>query len=206
MRKDEINQSLNEEQLISRKEALKRAGLMMGGFVFAPALTGILNGCTPQAGEWTPVMFDVDQAATIKAIVDTIFPETDTPSASQAGIPGFIDELLSRNSSQDDQEAFMAELAEFMDQSADDLGVSFAEAETAAQTDYLMEIHKTASGQGEMLKNTSLPSFFMKMKSMTVVGYFTSEPGATQVLRYAPIPGPYRGCVPFEEVGRTWAT
>lgn len=206
MSNKKLNQHVEETQGITRKEALKRAGLMMGGFVFAPALTGILNGCTPQAGEWTPVAFDADQAATIKAIVDTIFPETDTPSASQAGIPGFIDELLTRNSSKEDQATFMTELEEFMEQSAVDLGVPFAEAESVAQTDYLMEIHKTAAGEGETLKDTSLPSFFMKMKSMTVVGYFTSEPGATQVLRYAPIPGPYRGCVPFEEVGRTWAT
>ena len=206
MRKEEINQSLTEEQLISRKEALKRAGLMMGGFVFAPALTGILNGCTPQAGEWTPVFFDADQAATLKAIVDTIFPETDTPSASQVGIPGYIDELLSRNSSKDDQEAFIAELTAFINQSAADLEGPFAAADVDTQYDYLMEIHKTSVGQGETLKDTSIPGFFMKVKWMTVVGYFTSEPGATQVLRYAPIPGPYRGCVPFDEVGRTWAT
>lgn len=206
MSNEKINQSLSEEQLISRKEAIRRAGLMMGGFVFAPALTGILNGCTPQAGEWTPVAFDADQAATIKAIVDTIFPETDTPSASQAGIPGFIDELLTRNSSEEDQTTFMTELEEFMEQSTLDLGISFADAESAVQTEYLMEIHKTASGHGETLKDTSIPGYLMKMKWMTVVGYFTSEAGATQVLRYAPIPGPYQGCVPFEDVGRTWAT
>lgn len=206
MSNEKINQSLSEEQLISRKEAIRRAGLMMGGFVFAPALTGILNGCTPQAGEWTPVAFDADQAATIKAIVDTIFPETDTPSASQAGIPGFIDELLTRNSSEEDQTTFMTELGEFMEQSTLDLGISFADAESAVQTEYLMEIHKTASGHGETLKDTSIPGYLMKMKWMTVVGYFTSEAGATQVLRYAPIPGPYQGCVPFEDVGRTWAT
>ncbi|HBD43018.1 MAG TPA: hypothetical protein DC011_04855 [Bacteroidetes bacterium] len=206
MRKQEFNQSLSEKQLISRKEAIRRAGLMMGGFVFAPALTGVLNGCTPQAGEWTPVAFDKDQATTIKAVVDTIFPETDTPSASQAGIPGFIDELLTRNSSEDDQTAFMNELNEFMEQSELDLGVPFADAESTVQAEYLMEIHKTASGQGETLKNTSIPDYFMKMKWMTVVGYFTSEAGATQVLRYAAIPGPYQGCIQFEDVGRTWAT
>lgn len=206
MSNEKINQQLSDAQLISRKEAIRRAGLMMGGFVFAPALTGILNGCTPQAGEWTPVAFDADQAATIKAIVDTIFPETDTPSASQAGIPGFIDELLTRNSSEDDQTAFMTELNEFMEQSTSDLDKPFADAESAVQTEYLMEIHKTASGQGETLKDTSIPGYLMKMKWMTVVGYFTSEAGATQVLRYAPIPGPYQGCIPFEDVGRTWAT
>jgi hypothetical protein len=38
-----------------------------------------------------------------------------------------------------------------------------------------------------------------------MLGYFTSEVGATQVLRYDPVPGAYHGCIPFEEVGKTWA-
>jgi hypothetical protein len=39
-----------------------------------------------------------------------------------------------------------------------------------------------------------------------MLGYFTSEAGATQVLRYIAIPGKQEGCIPFEQVGRTWAT
>ena len=48
-------------------------------------------------------------------------------------------------------------------------------------------------------------SFFSRLKQMTIVGFFTSEVGATQVLKYDKIPGAYNGCVPFEEVGVTWA-
>jgi hypothetical protein len=43
-------------------------------------------------------------------------------------------------------------------------------------------------------------------KELTLLGFFTSEPGATQVLQYDPVPGAYHGCVPLEEVGKTWAT
>jgi hypothetical protein len=39
-----------------------------------------------------------------------------------------------------------------------------------------------------------------------MLGFFTSEPGATQVLQYEAVPGAYKGCVPLSEVGRTWAT
>jgi len=38
------------------------------------------------------------------------------------------------------------------------------------------------------------------------IGYFTSEPGATIALRYDPVPGDYRGCVPLKDIGRGWAT
>ncbi len=48
-------------------------------------------------------------------------------------------------------------------------------------------------------------AFFRTAKELTLLGYYTSEPGATRELRYAAVPGAYRGCVPLAEVGRTWA-
>jgi gluconate 2-dehydrogenase gamma chain len=50
--------------------------------------------------------------------------------------------------------------------------------------------------------------FILTVKELTMLGYFTSEPGATQVLQYSPVPGAYKGCVPVSEAGngKTWAT
>jgi gluconate 2-dehydrogenase gamma chain len=50
------------------------------------------------------------------------------------------------------------------------------------------------------------PQYFLMLKELTMTGYFTSEEGATQVLRYEDVPGVYQGCIPFEDVGKTWAT
>ena len=61
-------------------------------------------------------------------------------------------------------------------------------------------------------ENTTDPApkrpFILMMKELTMLGFFTSEPGATQVLQYVPVPGAYKGCVPLSEAGngRTWAT
>lgn len=49
------------------------------------------------------------------------------------------------------------------------------------------------------------PPFFRMIKEMTVLGYYTSEIGMTEELRWMPWPGYYDGCVPFEEIGRAWA-
>jgi hypothetical protein len=43
------------------------------------------------------------------------------------------------------------------------------------------------------------------IKDLTVIGYFSSESGATQELRYNPVPGRFNGDVPFSEVGRRWS-
>ena len=50
------------------------------------------------------------------------------------------------------------------------------------------------------------PAFFRTMKELTILGYYTSQPGATKELRYVQVPGRFDGCVPFAKIGREWAT
>jgi hypothetical protein len=44
------------------------------------------------------------------------------------------------------------------------------------------------------------------MKELTLLGYFTSEPGATKALRYVAVPGRYDGCIPYKKGDKAWAT
>lgn len=41
--------------------------------------------------------------------------------------------------------------------------------------------------------------YFRMMKELTLLGYFTSEIGQTQALRYNLVPGRYEGCVPYKK-------
>jgi hypothetical protein len=43
------------------------------------------------------------------------------------------------------------------------------------------------------------------MKQLTLFGFFTSEPGSTRVLRYRPVPGKYKGIVPYKKGETSWA-
>ena len=49
------------------------------------------------------------------------------------------------------------------------------------------------------------PHFFRMMKQLTLLGYFTSEIGATMALQYAESPGRYDPCVPYTPGERDWA-
>jgi hypothetical protein len=42
------------------------------------------------------------------------------------------------------------------------------------------------------------------MKELTLLGYFSSEIGCTQALRYVEAPGAYRGDVPYRRGERAW--
>lgn len=48
--------------------------------------------------------------------------------------------------------------------------------------------------------------FFRTMKELTLLGYYSSQVGATRELKYAQVPGRFDGCIPFASVGRAWST
>ena len=44
------------------------------------------------------------------------------------------------------------------------------------------------------------------MKELSLLGYFTSEIGATQALRYVESPGRYDPCIPYKPGEKEWAS
>jgi len=45
----------------------------------------------------------------------------------------------------------------------------------------------------------------MMLKALTLLGYFTSEIGCTQAMRYLPVPGKYDGDYPYRQGDKAWA-
>lgn len=66
------------------------------------------------------------------------------------------------------------------------------------------EVLTPSTGRPETTE-VRLRPFFAHVKELTLVGYYTSEVGAREELQYLHTPGRYEGCLPLEEVGRTWA-
>ena len=192
-----------------RREALKRTALLMGGVVSAPAIAGILKGCTPKPGiDWKPVFLSEDQASVVSTVSEIIIPRTDTPGAKDVGVPSFIDQMLQEVYSKEDQEFFTKGLESFNEEAKKEFGDEFSDLDDEDQAAFVKKVHDAAVET----ENTTDPApkrpFILMMKELTMLGFFTSEPGATQVLQYVPVPGAYKGCVPLSEAGngRTWAT
>ena len=47
-------------------------------------------------------------------------------------------------------------------------------------------------------------TFFRRLKKIILFAFFSSEPGATQALRFDPFPGAYQPCLPYESDDRAW--
>lgn len=187
---------------MDRREALKKAAWVMGGTLSAPAILGVLKGCTAKPTlDWKPTFFTEDQGILISQVSGIIIPKTDTDGAIEVGVPGFIDQLVGETYKKEEQENFVKSLEAFAVAAEAKYGDPFIELDPEQQSEWVLSQHEAAvldQSGGER-------PFILKLKELTMVGYFTSEVGATQVLKYDPVPGAYHGCIPLEEVGKTWA-
>ena len=114
----------------------------------------------------------------------------------------------------EDQQHFVAGL-ESLDKAAKDAhGKGFIDCSGDEQYALLNKIDAEAKAQEEARENLPpsaskeekvLPHYFLTLKGLIIGGYFSSEEIATTVLNYDPIPQDYKGCIPFDEVGTTWA-
>jgi hypothetical protein len=195
-------------QLMDRREALRKTALLMGAAVSATALAGIMQGCkaTPEL-TYTPSFFTEDQARIISELAQTIIPKTDTAGAKEAGVPGFIDQILKECYKKEDQDKFIAGLTEFEAAAKAAHGDSFIYLSPEKQLAFVKAQNEAAVNAVKADPSQPRP-FILTAKELTLLGFFTSEPGATQVLQYEAVPGSYKGCIPLSEAGngKTWAS
>ncbi|PYP04946.1 MAG: hypothetical protein DMD57_04855 [Gemmatimonadetes bacterium] len=202
---------------MDRREALRRAALLLGGALAAPTVAGVLAGCQAARvpdGAWAPRALSRAQAELVAAMAEHILPETDTPGARAAGVHRFIDAMLAESFPPSERERFLAGLAEVDARAGRTSGHRFLQCAPADQRALLEVLDREAfasppvplstTWRGGTSDEPAVP-FFRTMKELTLVGYYTSEIGATRELHHAPVPGRYDGCVPLAQVGRTWA-
>ncbi len=189
---------------MDRREALKRTAWIMGGVVSVPAMMGVLKGCTAKPTiDWKPVFLTDSQGILVSQVADIIIPKTDTPGAKEAGVPGFIDLMLKDCYKKEDQDNFINGLIAYDEEAKKAYGDSFIDLNTEKQIEFVKKTHDEA-----IAAKAEKRSFILMMKELTMLGFFTSKPGATEVLQYVAVPGSYKGCIPLKEAGngKTWAT
>jgi gluconate 2-dehydrogenase gamma chain len=193
---------------MNRREALRRTAMLMGGALSAPAIMGVLNGCTAKPTlNWKPEFFTADEGMLITRVSDIIIPKTDTPGASDVGVPAFMDKMLKDVYSKEQQDTFRNGLKDFNDRSTTEMGDAFNDLSAEDQESFVKKVHLEAVQEHKASQAPSPRSFMMMTKELTLLGYFTSEAGATQTLQYVAVPGAYKGCLPLSEAGngKTWA-
>ena len=181
---------------MNRRDAIRQAGLLAGAatlWASLPARTWAALSA-PEGGS-------AEDEALLTLIGDTIIPTTaSSPGAGAIGIGRFILTMAPACYSAESVAALTRGLGEIQAESERLHARKFQELTVAQREAVLIDYEKRSAAM-----NGPAPNSFRLIKELTLLGYFTSESGATQALRYLPIPGGYRGSVPLAKGERSWA-
>jgi hypothetical protein len=172
---------------MNRRELLRAAIGSSAGI----AMVGLHRAClaaTDLNGAATQVILNNHQREMLSAIAEIIIPETDTPGAIEAGVPRFVELILSDWHTAEEREPVLEGMAKLDKECRSAYGKDFADCSEAEQTEAL------AASQGSTM--------FTTLKTLVVNGYFTSELGATSQAGYNPMPGIYKEVVYDASSGR----
>jgi hypothetical protein len=132
-----------------------------------------------------------EQQALVTTIAEMIIPETDTPGATSVKVPEFIDLILTEWASDDERATFLAGLADIDTHSAALGTPRFVDMAPGARLELFttLDVKRTdKTGAGHAV---------VRLKALTVYGYFTSRTVQQEILKTQMFFNGYDGNVPF---------
>jgi Gluconate 2-dehydrogenase subunit 3 len=162
--------------------------------------------------------FSAADIALLDEIAETILPQTATPGAKAAKTGAFMALMVTDTYTDRAQAVFREGMTQVDAASTRAHGVKFIEA-TPAQRLVVAELldreqkeqmdsrlaPPTNRAPLQTVSNDAPAHYFRMMKELTLLGFFTSEIGMTQALRYIESPGRYDPCAPLAPGDRAWA-
>ena len=185
---------------LTRRKAIRNAVLLLGGSISATQISPLIGNAAAMGSNYIPKFLNEHHFHMTKRLVDLIIPESDTPGALAANVHQFIDVMLDGWAATDTRLRFLDTFNNIDSRSLALTGKKFSDATRTKQIKLLEVLDK------ESFSDNGTDIFFREFKALVVFGYYSSEEGASVELRYDRIPGGYKGCIPFSEVGRSWST
>jgi len=188
---------------MNRRDAISRVGLILGGTVIGAEF--FISGCKSGSSVNTDDLFAKETTAFLNEVGETILPETKTPGAKAANVGGFMAIMVRDCYTPDDQKIFKKGVGQLDEATNKKFKKSFMEADAKQRTEILTDLDKEAKEYSKSKKPEDPNHYFTMIKQLTLLGFFTSEVGATKALRYLPVPGKYDGNYPYKKGDRAWA-
>jgi hypothetical protein len=197
-----MNTKHDQPELLTRREAILRVSAMFGGVALV-GQAAMLAGARRSEAQALDALFTDADVALLDEIAETILPETDTPGAKAAAVGPFMAMMVTDVYYDNDQEVFAAGLRDVDERCRAANGADFMAASSDQRLALLEELD---AEQHEYMAGDPEPAhYFRMMKELALLGYFTSEIGYTQAMRYAETPGRFDPCVEYEPGEKIWA-
>lgn len=201
------NNSTNNQVQQTKRQFLKSMTLLLGTGASASLLSGagLARAFQYHAGQETSSgrgrLFNTEQMKILRQVCDVVLPRTDTPSAAELDVHGFIEHQLITCFGEWQQQSAISVLTRIDSVSQQVFGSSFNQFSVEQQTQLLVALENQQQGFTEQDQQQ-----FSQLKSLMVFGFFTTEVGATQALNYQAVPGGFKGSVSYKTLGKSWGS
>jgi len=185
---------------MNRRELLKLIAIATGlPLIGADVLTAAENAAKPAGGSH---VFSPEDIRFLDEVAETIIPRTATPGAKDAAVGAFR-AVYAADCYTDEQRAlFLSAIPEIEKRSQAEHKKAFADLTPEQRQALLATLDKQAKAE----QTTAKPHAFTLVKQLTLLGFFTSKIGATEVLVYDEIPGGFEDRVPYKKGTPAWGT
>ncbi|UAY57077.1 gluconate 2-dehydrogenase subunit 3 family protein [Arachidicoccus terrestris] len=216
---------------MQRREALRNVALLVGGGIVLSGTTmSVLFDSCSSPKKKAGALVTEDQQKVITEVADIIIPTTSCPGAKAAGVGPFVTLMMKDCYPEDVQKDFVKGLEAFIKDAKSELGKDFLKASRAEQEKAVASLREKTIAKkkqddkdpnntikidvptaGSFVKTAADTSkkknhyFFELTRDLTIMGYFSSEIGATQARAYVAVPGHYDGCVDLKPGQKAWA-
>ena len=186
---------------MNRRALLQALGLALGAALAEHALAAAEGGALHAKSAASKL--DAAQLEMVAQLAELILPRTETPGAIDAGVPAFIDHIVSDWYSADERAIFVEGLRAVDEFCVRNYARDFVACDTAQRVAALQSLEQQAAsyvpppGTSVFGKPDERSPFFFKLKLLTVLGYYTSEAGVVRELGQWPSPGRFDGCAPY---------
>jgi len=198
-----------QARLIDRREAIRRVSALLGGIAFvggSTLLTACERGQPRAAASGAGVgAFTTEDIGFLDEVAETILPETKTPGAKAAKVGAFMALMVTDTYDEPDQQIFRDGMRTLDTACRTMHRVSFMEASPAQRLALLEQVDREQKAYMDARVGDAPAHYFRMMKELTLLGYFTSEIGYTQAMRYVESPGRFDPCVPYTPGETIWA-
>jgi hypothetical protein len=156
--------------------------ILLGAGVLASRLEAAqqhLHALRDRSGAYQRQFFTEQEHELVDRVAEMILPADEhSPGAHEARVADYID-LVAAHSSRQVQEQWRARLAAFEELARVEGGRAFVELDPSKQAQVL-----DIAARGESRPSTPAEHFFVAMKRMTLVAYYTSQIGLLRELGY----------------------
>jgi len=187
---------------MNRRELIKQIAILTGATVAGSEF--FLAGCTSHENE-TPVKgpFTENDISFFDDVAEAILPRTDTPGAKDADVGRFMASYSTDCYNEIELNTLREGISRLNNAAKKKYGNDLLKISPAQKQELLTEVDTDAKKYNDG-KGQSPPHYFTLMKQMVLLGFFTSKPGVTKVLRWIPVPGKYLGCVDYKDGDTSW--